>query len=295
MDKTHSTLIEFSIVIPTYNRPNYLKNCLTAAVNQDFLNNYEIVVVDDGGKIDLTSIIEEFKHFNNIRLIKQNNQGPAMARNNGVQNARGKTIVFLDDDCQPDEKWLSTLAPNCQPNNIVGGEIINNLKDNLYSESSQILVSFLYHFFKGTNQYFFTSNNFAISRSTFLSLNSFDPDFRTSAGEDREFCIRALNKGFELSYIPDAIVYHYHSMNFLQFIKLHFKYGTAAPLFMRKMKAQGVNLNIEDNKFYSRLFYYVNRFSKSKNHRRKLLILLILTQFANAGGILWARLTYSKQ
>ena len=262
---------------------------------QEKRKSYEIVVVDDGGKIDLTSIIEEFKHFNNIRLIKQNNQGPAMARNNGVQNARGKTIVFLDDDCQPDEKWLSTLAPNCQPNNIVGGEIINNLKDNLYSESSQILVSFLYHFFKGTNQYFFTSNNFAISRSTFLSLNSFDPDFRTSAGEDREFCIRALNKGLELSYIPDAIVYHYHSMNFLQFIKLHFKYGTAAPLFMRKMKAQGVNLNIEDNKFYSRLFYYVNRFSKSKNHRRKLLILLILTQFANAGGILWARLTYSKQ
>lgn len=280
--------MDFSIVIPTYNRPDKLRSCLKSAVNQKLTGAYEIIVVDDGGSVDLSPIIGEFGSFKELKLLTQTNSGPAKARNLGAKKSTGKMIAFLDDDCQPDPYWLENLRKYGQSENvIIGGKTINHFTNNLYSEASQILVSHLYRFFKNTNQYFFTSNNFAVCRQTFFNQNGFDVDFNTSAGEDREFCVRALNKGVQLKYVPEAIVYHFHFMNFRQFCRMHFKYGTSAPLFAKKINDMGVNLTIIDNKFYTQLVYYMKTLVPNNLLRRKLLAILALSQIMNTLGNIW--------
>lgn len=279
--------MDFSIVIPTFNRPERLRSCLNSITSQKFEGQYEIIIVDDGSDVDLEPIINDFNNFKSLVYLRQENSGPAKARNYGAEKSNGNMIAFLDDDCQVDSKWLEQLKTAGNNNTIVGGETINHYKDNLYSEASQLLIGHLYRFFKNTNQYFFTSNNFAVPRQTFFSLGGFDTDFHTSAGEDREFCVRALNKGVKLEHVPKAIVYHYHYLNLKQFCKMHFKYGKSAPLFAQKIKNMGVNLTIAEYQFYTILVQHLYANITNIPRRRKMLVILTLSQLMNRFGNLW--------
>lgn len=72
-------------------------------MNEQRFRNWELIVVDDGGTDHTEAVIQEFQKQtlnNKVIYIRQANQGPAIARNTGVENASGKTIVYLDsDDC----------------------------------------------------------------------------------------------------------------------------------------------------------------------------------------------------
>ena len=98
--------MEISVVIPTYNRPHYLKEALTSILNQNHSgldDNIEIIVVNDAG-VDVASIVNEFTQFGlNIKHLKQEqNKGLSAARNLGINSSLGKYICFLDDD----DLWL---------------------------------------------------------------------------------------------------------------------------------------------------------------------------------------------
>lgn len=86
----------FSIVIPTYNRKDFLKIALASVLKQTF-SDYEVIVIDDGSTDDTKEIIKTLKN-KNLRYFYQKNQGPAAARNKGIRAARGKFICFLDSD-----------------------------------------------------------------------------------------------------------------------------------------------------------------------------------------------------
>lgn len=86
---------QVSIVIPTYNRANTIIPTLESVFAQTF-TDYEIIVIDDGSTDDTEQVLAPY--MENIRYIKQLNQGSAAARNHGMQLAEGKLIAFLDSD-----------------------------------------------------------------------------------------------------------------------------------------------------------------------------------------------------
>lgn len=88
-----------SVIIPTYNRANYLSEAIDSVLAQTY-KNYEIIVVDDGSTDNTRKVLE--KYSNKIRYIYQENKGPSAARNNGIKNAKGELIAFLDSD----DAWL---------------------------------------------------------------------------------------------------------------------------------------------------------------------------------------------
>ena len=91
-----------SVIIPTYNRPNYLRESLESVVNQSYIN-IEVIVVDDGTPNN--EVFNICKEFENIVYLKiENSGGPAKPRNIGIKEARGKYIAFLDDD----DLWIKT-------------------------------------------------------------------------------------------------------------------------------------------------------------------------------------------
>nr|WP_144917750.1 MULTISPECIES: glycosyltransferase family 2 protein [Moraxella] len=87
-----------SVVIPVYNTENYLRRCLESVINQTY-KNLQIIIVDDGSNDDTKYICQEFAKLDNrIELIQKDNEGVSIARNLGIEMAKGEWIYFLDSD-----------------------------------------------------------------------------------------------------------------------------------------------------------------------------------------------------
>ncbi|MDQ7045188.1 MAG: glycosyltransferase family A protein, partial [Sulfurimonas sp.] len=94
--------MNISVVIPTYNRYDFLKRALASVYTQTHLPD-EVIVIDDGST-DKTSEIQ--KDFPQIIYIYQKNAGVSSARNLGIKNAKYEWIAFLDSDDTWDEDKL---------------------------------------------------------------------------------------------------------------------------------------------------------------------------------------------
>lgn len=92
--------LKLSVIVPMYNVEPYLERCIRSMENQDIPEeDYEIICINDGSKDNCKSIIETLqKEFDNIRLIDQENQGVSRARNNGIGQAGGDYLLFVDPD-----------------------------------------------------------------------------------------------------------------------------------------------------------------------------------------------------
>jgi glycosyltransferase involved in cell wall biosynthesis len=85
-----------SIIVPTYNRPIFLFEAINSIAAQTY-NNYEIIVINDGG-VDVIDIINKFQGLPIRYILHQKNRGLPATRNTGIRLARGKYIAYLDDD-----------------------------------------------------------------------------------------------------------------------------------------------------------------------------------------------------
>ncbi len=100
--------IDLSIIIPIYNSEKYLKECIDSILNNKTKYNYEILVINDGSTDSSLKILKEYKD-KRIKIINQKNGGAAKARNNGLDNAVGKYISFIDSDDFIKENYIETL------------------------------------------------------------------------------------------------------------------------------------------------------------------------------------------
>lgn len=98
--------MKVSIVMPTYNKANYLDLTLSGFINQKY-KNFEIIIINDGSKDTTESIVNKYIRTLNIIYIFQENNGRAAARNNGLAKVSGDIILFCDDDRIPDENFIN--------------------------------------------------------------------------------------------------------------------------------------------------------------------------------------------
>ena len=270
--------MKYSFIIPTYNRHAQLAHCVASIVNQSHTKElFEIIVVNDGGEIPMLE-------HNNLKIINQTNAGPATARNNGAKIASGDYLIFIDDDCCLEQHWLTAIAPHCTSNTILTGFTINKI-NSIYSEASQLLVSYLHEAWKDTPWHFFASNNLIINNQTFKKLKGFNEQFPLAAGEDREICFRAKVAYVNLKQVPTALVYHFHQLNFKEFLKQHFNYGKGAHYFNQVLKAHHQSIPIQPFSFYQNMLLYP--FSKHAFFKAFPIGFMIgLSQFFNILGYL---------
>jgi len=281
----------FSIIIPTYERPLQLATCLQALTRQNYpAEKFEVVVVDDGGAQSLENIIEEFDGRLDLKSLRQQNTGPAGARNYGASHARGEFLAFTDDDCAPDRDWLRALSSyfNKTPDRLTGGRTLNALSLNPYSETSQLIIEVVYeHFNRDPNEArFFASNNLAVSAQRFHEMGGFNRSFTTS--EDREFCDRWLARGLSMTYAPEAIIYHAHELTLAALWRQHFAYGRGALRFHRARNANGHGRFKPDSGFYRKLFH-ASASQTPMTRAVQLTTLLFWSQLANAAGFFYEK------
>ena len=284
----------FSIIVPTFARPGQLLVCLQALSRLKYpRDRFETIVVDDGSEVPPEEAVAAFKDRLDVTLVTQPNAGPAAARNAGADRARGAFLAFTDDDCAPSPTWLKHLAL-CfaqAPEHLVGGQTVNALPDNIYSNASQILIDYLYDYYNAdrSDTRFFASNNLALPASCFHATGGFDSVFACAAAEDREFCDRWLSKGNRMTYAPDAVVYHAHALRWQTFCRLHFRYGQGA-FYFHRVRSRRVQrrIKIEPVSFYVNLVKYPFPYF-SRRRALRLAALMGVSQVAHTAGFFWGK------
>lgn len=247
---------DFSIIVPTYNRPTQIGACVAAFSRLEYpLDRFEVIVVDDGGAEPPDAAIAAFRDRLDIKVFRQTNAGPGSARNTGARKAKGRILAFTDDDCVPRADWLKTLAARCgasQDPAIIGGSVVNALPDNPFAAASQLIVDVGYAFHNSdpNNARFFTTSNLAVPADRFQELGGFDESFGTTASEDRELCGRWQHNGYRMIYVPEAVVDHAHALTARTFIQQHFNYGRGAARFQQARARQGWHAFSPDPHYY---------------------------------------------
>ncbi len=287
----------FSIIIPTYNRPDRLADCLESLSRLDYpRDRFEVIVIDDGGEVPLEPVVSSFVDRLNMTLLTQTHSGPAAARNTGVKGARGDFLAFIDDDCRPAADWLQNLSGRClsSPDQAIGGRTVNGLPHNLFSAASQAIIDVAYAYYNPSPRQacFFASNNLTMPTALFHAVGGFNEAFTTS--EDRDICDRLRHHGFQMTYAPEVLLSHCHLLNFRTFWRQHFNYGRGAYRYHRARAQRGTGRFRPDLKFYSDLFLYPFSIGQ-RQQALSIAVLLVISQVANALGFLMEGLKQSKR
>lgn len=116
IEKGNKILLSF--IVPVYNVEKYLEDCLDSILNQDVSHEvYEIICVNDGSTDNSLEILKKYtEKYSNIRIVDKPNGGVSSARNEGIKNACGKWIWFIDSDDYIIENGLKFLLEQAEKN-----------------------------------------------------------------------------------------------------------------------------------------------------------------------------------
>ena len=226
------TNVKYSVIIPAYNAERTLPLTLEALQRQTVPpNEYEIIVVDDGSTDRTAQIAEQY----GVQVIRQENQGPAAARNVGVRMAHGEIVLFTDADCAPREDWIEKMtAPFADPE-VVGtkGAYLTRQRA-LMARFVQLEYEDRYDRMARFAQIdFIDTYSAAYRRDVFLANGGFDTIFPTASVEDQEFSFRLAQKGYKMVFVPEARVYHIHDETLWHYIRRKFFIGYYKALLTR--------------------------------------------------------------
>ena len=247
--------MQFTVIIPTYNRADILKECLERLDKQDFMKNeFEVIVVDDGSTDNTKQIVENAQKKLSIQILYlyQKNQGQGIARNYALRYAKGKIVAFIGDDILvlPDfiKQHLNFHRRYINENEAVLGFVgwdprleITPFMEWLTNGSS-VLGKFGGHQFayeklqgkKKADFNFFYTSNISLKRSL-LKKHPFDSRFSSYGWEDIELGYRLTKKeNLILYYNPMAVGYHMHPMTESDLEKRMYQIGKSAHLLHKK-------------------------------------------------------------
>lgn len=239
--------MQISVIIPTRNRQPSLARALECLAAQDHSpGSLEVIVIDDGSDDGtwpwLQAQTNAFPY--RLRSLRQSPNGPAAARNRGLEAAQGEFVLFLGDDIYATPQLLSRHlawhATWSERSTAVLGQVqwapglhVNSLMRWMEAGGAQWRLEGLepgslldYHWF--------ITANISVRRAILMEAGGFDEGFPDAALEDTELGYRLLRLGLEVRYAPDALAYHWHPTSLEGFLARSRKQGQAAVYFARR-------------------------------------------------------------
>ena len=197
-------LPSISVVIPTHGRPELLRRCLCAVIEQAYPpDRVEIAVVEDGGPGDAEQVVRglQARHpGTRLRYLAVEQGGPGAARNAGLRQASGEVIAFTDDDTIPDRRWLHEGARAIRDGaDAVSGRTVVPLSDDPTDAEANV---------QGLERATFATCNVCVKRDWLERVGGFDPCFKRAYREDSDLEFRLLDAGARLARANDAVVVH---------------------------------------------------------------------------------------
>jgi GT2 family glycosyltransferase len=195
-----------SVVIPTRNAAVTLGDQLGALAGQDFTHPFEVIVVDNASTDGSAAVANAWRsRMPNLRVECCDRIGANAARNAGVKAARAPRVVTCDADDVVDTSWVRHLSEALGTWSIVGGstrvdllndaEAIRRRRNPVETELPKAFGAYPYGL----------GASLGFRRDLFDALDGFDEEFRYGADEI-DFCWRARHAGFEIGFVPDAVI-----------------------------------------------------------------------------------------
>lgn len=222
-----------SVIVCTRDGEDRIAACLAAIVKMRG-GGFEIIVVDDGSTDGTAGIVA--RNFPAARLLRLAPVGLSAARNAGAQAARGEILAFTDDDCEPDEEWISRLRPIFKDGKFAaaGGP---NLPPKARGWEEAVIAAApgapSHVMLDDVEAEHLPGCNFAVTKAALLAVGGYDPQFQT-AGDDVDICWRLRDAGLRLGFVPGAFVWHRRRPTLTGFLRQQLGYGRAEKLLMTK-------------------------------------------------------------
>ena len=211
------------MVIPAYNAESTIGQAVehTLAQAREPLD-VEVIVVDDGSKDETAKVAQSA----GATVIRQENAGPAAARNRGWASATGQVICFTDSDCIPGAGWLEKLLDGFtdqQVGAVAGSYDIANTGSWLAQWVHQEIIE--RHKRMPPFVRAFGSYNVAIPRYVLQATGGFDPEYRQASSEDNDLSYRITKMGWRIAFRPQAKVAHYHPEKVWEYLLEQYRHG----------------------------------------------------------------------
>ncbi|MBN2100676.1 glycosyltransferase [Candidatus Dojkabacteria bacterium] len=183
MNKTSNPKI--SIVIPAFNEEGYIDECLESILNQDFDQDYEVIVVNNTSTDNTEKIVREYK---NVILVEEQIKGIAQARQTGFMAAKSDIIVSTDADVIVPRTWLSSIWNLMLDNKdavAIGGYWIlygNPIFEFIYKKAADLdILTKLTKIYSGQP---LSTANLAVRKWAWEKVGGFDTEIKTASGMD---------------------------------------------------------------------------------------------------------------
>lgn len=194
-----------SVIVPHYQSPQALDQCLSALEVQSYPRDaFEIVVADNASPMGLPAVQAIVRGRARVVLVEEAGAGPA--RNGGVAASCGDILAFTDADCLPERGWLESGIAALGDAGYVGGRMKVLVDDPARPSAAEAFETI----FAFRNGRYVREEGFTVTANLFVRRRDFDRvgGFRTGVSEDKEWCHRATASGLRIAYAPDAVVGH---------------------------------------------------------------------------------------
>lgn len=207
---------KISVIVPIYNRENYLEKCLQSIISQDF-RDIEIICINDGSVDKSLKILEKYKKKDErIIILNQKNNGVSSARNNGIKKAKGKYILCIDSDDWIEQGYFREIYNRAERDNldITISDIIfdyNNkslkIIQDLKISDLEVMDSFEYIKKLFTENFLAYNWNKLIKREILINNNIFYNE-NMKLFEDADLLLRVIKFSSKIGKLNKAY-YHY--------------------------------------------------------------------------------------
>lgn len=228
---SRETLPLCSVIVPVYNGRSTIIRCLEALAGGDVApDSFEVIVVDDGSTDGTGDVVGGWlaaRGLTHWQVLRQDNSGPAAARNCGAATAAAPLLLFTDADCEPAAGWVGALCAAFAQPDVVGA------KGTYLTRQSELTPRFVQAEYEdrydrmGCSERidFIDTYSAAYRRDIFLENGGFATVFTTASVEDQEFSFRLAAKGYRLIFVPEARVYHIHDENVGEYFRRKYYIG----------------------------------------------------------------------
>ncbi|UII75599.1 glycosyltransferase [Flagellimonas sp. HMM57] len=236
--------LNFSIIVPVYNRPEEIRELLESLEKQNFEEDYEIVIVEDGSLERSEHIVESFQESLSISYYYKENSGPGDSRNYGMEKAKGNYFIILDSDCILPRQYLSEVKKELKTSFVhcFGGP---DAADQSFTTVQKAINYVMTSFFTtggirggstAVGKFQPRSFNMGISKETFETVGGFG---RIHPGEDPDLTFRIWKGGYTSRLFPKAYVYHKRRIDWNKFYIQVNKFGMVRPILNQWHKGTG--------------------------------------------------------
>ncbi len=227
--------LNYSFIIPVFNRPNEIDELLLSLTQQTFKPNFEVVIIEDGSTVSSKNIVKKYDNLLTINYYEKKNTGPGDSRNFGMRKAKGNYYIILDSDCILPKQYLVAVEKSLQDKYVDcfgGPDTAHKSFTNLQKAINYVMTSFLTTGGirgnkKSINKFQPRSFNMGISEHAFFKTKGFG---NIHPGEDPDLTIRFWKAGFKTKLIPEAFVYHKRRVSWKKFHQQVQKFGKCRPI-----------------------------------------------------------------